>query len=115
MMSAKEGSPFEKMNGATEKTREFVENAYSTALQSAASYNAKLLEFARVNNEAAFNYAHELSSVKSPTELVEITTRHAREQLAVLTAQAKELATLGQQATLKAVEPFKNGGTKGFT
>jgi phasin len=115
MMSAKEGSPFEKMNGATEKTREFVENAYSTALQSAANYNAKLLEFARVNNEAAFSYAHELSSVKSPTELVEITTRHAREQLAVLTAQAKELATLGQQATLKAVEPFKNGDTKGFT
>ena len=82
-MSAKEGSPFEKMNGATEKTREFVENAYSTALQSAANYNAKLLEFARVNNEAAFSYAHELSSVKSPTEFVEITTRHAREQLAI--------------------------------
>ena len=53
--------------------------------------------------------------MKTPTEFVEITTRHAREQLAVLTAQAKELATLGQQATLKAVEPFKNGGTKGFT
>jgi phasin len=115
MMSAKEESPFEKMNGATEKTREFVENTYLTALQSAAHYNAKLLEFARVNNEAAFHYAHELAGVKSPTDLVEITTRHAREQLAVLTAQAKELATLGQQATLKAVEPFKNGGAKGFT
>jgi phasin len=115
MMSAKEESPFEKMNGATEKTREFVENTYLTALQSAAHYNAKLLEFARVNNEAAFHYAHELAGVKSPTDLVEITTRHAREQLAVLTAQAKELATLGQQATMKAVEPFKNGGTKGFT
>jgi phasin len=115
MMSAKEESPFEKMNGATEKTREFVENAYLTALQSASHYNAKLLEFARINNEAAFHYAHELAGVKSPTDLVEITTRHAREQLAVLTAQAKELATLGQQATLKAVEPFKNGGTKGFT
>jgi phasin len=115
MMSAKEESPFQKMNGATEKTREFVENTYLTALQSAAHYNAKLLEFARVNNEAAFHYAHELAGVKSPTDLVEITTRHAREQLAVLTAQAKELATLGQQATLKAVEPFKNGGAKGFT
>jgi hypothetical protein len=115
MMSAKEESPFEKMNGATETTREFVENAYLTALQSASHYNAKLLEFARINNEAAFHYAHELAGVKSPTALVEITTRHAREQLAVLTAQAKELATLGQQATLKAVEPFKNGGTKGFT
>jgi phasin len=115
MMSAKEESPFEKMNGATEKTREFVENAYLTALQSAARYNAKLLEFAQVNNEAAFNYARELSSVKSPTELVEITNRHARQQLAVLTAQAKELASLGQQATLKAAEPFKNGGARGLT
>jgi hypothetical protein len=115
MMSAKEENPFEKMNGATEKTREFIENAYSTALQSAAQYNAKLLEFARVNNEAAFNYAHELTSVKTPAELVEITTRHAREQLAVLTAQAKELATLGQQATLKAAAPFKNGGAKGLS
>jgi hypothetical protein len=55
MMSAKEENPFEKMNGATEKTREFVEKAYLTALQSAAQYNAKLLEFARVNNEAAFH------------------------------------------------------------
>jgi hypothetical protein len=108
-------NPFEKMNGATEKTREFVEKTYLTALESAAHYNAKLLEFARVNNEAAFHYAHELAGVKSPTVMVEITTRHAREQLAVLTAQAKELATLGQQATLKAAESFKNGGTKGFT
>jgi phasin len=115
-MSTKEESPFGKMNGATEKTREFVENAYMTALQSAAHYNAKLLEFAQVNNEAAFNYARELSGVKSPTELVEITNRHARQQLAVLTAQAKELATLGQQATLKAAEPFKNGGgARGLT
>jgi hypothetical protein len=114
-MPAKEESPFDKVNGAAEKTREFVETTYQTALQAAAVYNAKLLEFARINNEAAFNYAHELSTVKSPTELVEITTRHARDQLAVLTAQAKELATLGQQATLKAVAPFKNGGAKGMS
>ncbi|HEV7981365.1 MAG TPA: phasin family protein [Xanthobacteraceae bacterium] len=113
-MSAKEENPFEKMNGATEKTREFVEKAYLTALQSAAQYNAKLLEFARVKNEAAFHYANELSGMKTPAEFLEITARHAREQLAVMTAQAKELATLGQQATLKAAEPFKGGGAKGF-
>jgi phasin len=114
-MSANEESPFGKMNGAAEQTREFVENAYASALQTAAQYNAKLLEFARVNNEAAFKYASELSGVKSPAELVEITTKHAREQLAVLTAQAKELAALGQQATLKAAAPFRNGGVKGLT
>jgi hypothetical protein len=52
--------------------------------------------------------------VKTPTEFLEITARHAREQLTVMTAQAKELATLGQQATLKAAEPFKGGGAMGF-
>jgi Phasin protein len=76
--------------------------------------NAKLLEFARINNEAAFNYAHELSDVRSPSEFIEITTRHAREQLAVLREQAKEVATLGQKATLKTAEPFKSeSGTGG--
>jgi hypothetical protein len=115
MMSANEESPFGKMNGAAEQTREFVETAYMSALQAATQYNAKLLEFARINNEAAFKCATELASVKSPAEWVEITTRHAREQLAVLTAQAKELAAFGQQATFKAAAPFKNGGVRGLT
>jgi len=114
-MSANEESSFNQMNSAAEKTKEFVESTYLTALQAVAQYNTKLLEFARANNEAALNYVHELSGVKSPTEMVEITTRYGREQLATLTAQAKELATLGQQATMKAVAPFKNGGVKGMS
>jgi hypothetical protein len=105
----------EELNSAAEKTKEFVESTYMSALQVATQYNAKLLEFARINNEAVMSYFNELSRVKSPNDMMEITTRHAREQLATLTAQAKELAALGQQATMKAVAPFKNGGAKGMS
>jgi hypothetical protein len=107
---------FDQMNSAAEKTKEFMEGTYLSAMQAAAQFNAKLLEFARVNNEAVLRYMSELSQVKSPTDAVEITTRHAREQLATLTAQAKELAALGQQATLKTMTPpFKNGGARGMS
>ena len=112
-----EESSFDQVNSAAEKTKEFMEGTYLSAVQAAAQFNAKLLEFARVNNEAVLSYMSELSRVKSPTDAVEITTRHARDQLATLTAQAKELAALGQQATFKAVTtpPFKNGGARGMS
>jgi hypothetical protein len=109
-------SSFGKGNIAAEKTKEFMEGTYVSTMQAAAQFNAKLLEFARVNNEAFLSYMSELSRVKSPTDAVEITTRHARDQLATLTAQAKELAALGQQATFKAMTPpFKNGGARGMS
>jgi hypothetical protein len=66
-------NPFEKMNGATEKTKRIRRKTYLAALQSAAHYNAKLLEIRPRQHEAAFHYAHELAGVKSPTEMVEIT------------------------------------------
>jgi hypothetical protein len=107
-MSANE-DPFNQVNSAAEKTKEFMEGTYLSAMQAAAQFNAKLLEFARVNNEAVLSYMSELSRVKSPTDAVEITTRHARDQLATLTAQAKE-------ATFKTMTPpFKNGGARGMS
>jgi hypothetical protein len=111
-----EESSFDQVNSAAEKTKEFMEGSYLSAMQAATQFNAKLLEFARVNNEAVMSYMSELSRVKSPTDAVEITTRHAREQLATLTAQAKELAALTQQATFKTMmPPFKNGGPRGMS
>src|ERR1700681_4585536 len=89
--SAKEKSAVEEIGAATEQTRHLARNSCLTALEAAQHYNAKLFEFARVNSEAAFDYAQELSGVRSPPEFIEITTRRAHEQLAVLTEQAKEL------------------------
>ena len=70
--TANESTPTLKLcvNSAAEKTKEFVEGTYVSTMQAAAQFNAKLLEFARVNNEAFLSYMSELSRVKSPTDAV---------------------------------------------
>jgi hypothetical protein len=108
--AAKEKSAFDQLGAATEETRDFAKKSYLMAVEAAQQCNARLLEFARINNEAGFNYARELSGVRSPSELVEMTTRHVGAQLAALTEQAKELASLGQKVAAKSAEPFKSGG-----
>jgi hypothetical protein len=52
-----------------------------------------------------FDFSLTLSGVKSPSELMGLATEHAREQFEVLSQQIKELAELGQGATLATTEP----------
>jgi hypothetical protein len=110
--SAKEKGAFEAMDATTGEARHLAKNSCLTALEAAQHYNAKLFEFARINSEAAFDYAQELFGVRSPPEFIEITTRRAHEQLAALTEQAKELVAIGQKVALKSAEPFKGSGQK---
>jgi hypothetical protein len=52
--------------------------------------NAKMIEFARANSNAAFDYASKLLGVKSPSEFLEVSTEHARKRFEVLSEQTKE-------------------------
>jgi phasin len=81
---------------AKQATKQF-ENTYSTAVDGMREYSLKVLEIARTNSDTAFDYARQIVSVKSPSEMIEISTAHARKQLETLTAQTKELTTLGQK------------------
>jgi len=110
---AKEG--FEKMRAATAEATNLMKNSYSTAVQGAQDYQAKVMEFTNSNTEAAFEFAQKMSGVKSPSEFFELSTNHSREQFETLTEQAKELATLAQKVTLATVEPLKTGATKAFS
>lgn len=110
---AKEG--FEKMRAATADATSLMKNSFSTAVQGAQDYQAKVMEFANSNTEAAFDFAQKMSSVKSPSEFFQLSTNHSREQFETLTEQAKELATLAQKVTIATVEPLKTGATKAFS
>ena len=110
-MSAKEGSPFEKMNGATEKTREFVENAYSAALQSAATYNAKLGSPA--STRSGLPLPMRFPPVKTPP-IGRNNDQARREQLAVLTAQARNSRRWASRRP-QGGRAVQERGTKGFT
>jgi len=109
---AKEG--YEKMKSAAEDATNVLEDTYATATKGAADYGAKLIETARVNTNAAFDFYTELMTVKSFSEFVELSTGHARKQFEAATSQTKELTALAQKVTTETTEPIKNSVTKAF-
>ena len=105
---------FEKVSAATAEATDLIKNSYSTAVKGAQDYNTKVIEFAQANTKAALDFVQKLSGVKSPSDFIELSTDHSREQFETLTEQTKELAALAQKVTLAAVEPLKTGVTRAF-
>jgi phasin len=105
---------FEKISAATADASKVMQSAFSTATQGAKDCNAKVIEFARTNSNSAFDYLSALLAVKSPSQFIEVSTKHAREQFEVLSEQTKELAALSQKAMLETAEPLKAGAAKVF-
>ena len=106
---------FEKVSAATAETSDLIQNSFSTALKGAQDYNTKVIEFAQANTKAALDFVKKLSGVESPSDFIELSTNHSREQFETLTEQTKELAALAQKVTLAAVEPLKTGVSKAFS
>ena len=100
---------FEKMSAAAVDASNAVQNTFSTANQGARDYNAKVIEFARQNCNATFDYARELLAVKSPSEFLETATKHARKQVETMSEQARELTELGQKVMRESAEPLNAG------
>jgi phasin len=112
--SAQAREAFEKISANTAESAELMKSSYSTAIKGAQDYHNKVLEFTQANTKAAMDFVQRLSGVKSPSEFMELSTEHSREQFEVLTRQSKELAALAQQIMLAAAEPLKAGATKAF-
>ena len=102
----------ETIGGAATEATEVMQNSFSTALKGMQEYNNKVVEFSRANTKSYVEFLQRLSLVRSPSEFVEISNDHARQQLATLTEQAKELAALAQKVTTSTTEPLKAGLAK---
>lgn len=105
---------YDKMSAATAEMSGVLKNAGATAAQGFKDSNAKVLEFARANSNASFDYANQLLGVKSPAEFIQLSTDQARKQFDVLSAQSKELTALSQKVMLETAEPLKAGAAKAF-
>ena len=91
-----------------------LEQTYSTAARGMADYNLKLVEMARTNSRAAFEFACGLSAMKSLPEMVALSTEHARKQFDLVSAQNKELWAIAQRVASESAEPIKQSVTKAF-
>ncbi len=105
---------YEKMKSAAEEATDMLEDTYATATKGASDYGLKLIEAMRENTNATFDFYTELMTVKSLSEVVELSTAHARKQYDAVTAQAKELAAIAQKVATDTSEPFKEGVSKAF-
>jgi hypothetical protein len=102
----------ERMSAAAAEAARFVKNTYSTTFNGTQEYSTKVLEFAQVNTDAAFEYVRQLSSVKSPAEFFALSNDRVRQQFEVLFRQAQELAAIARKATVATTEPVRPGLNK---
>jgi phasin len=85
---------------------------FTSASKGASAYNAKLIEFFKANTTSSLDFAQELFGAKTPAAAMELWTSHAKKQYETFTAQAKELAELGQKVATETVEPIKASASK---
>jgi phasin len=100
---------YAKAKVASEEAADLLQNTCATVAKGATDYNLKLIEIARTNTRAAFDYAHELLGVKSPSEFIELSTAQMRKQFDIASGQNEELCALAQQVAAEATEPIKTG------
>ena len=96
---------YEKIKSVAEDATDVLEDTYATATKGASDYGLKVIEVTRVNTNAAFDLY---------SEMVELSTAHARKQFETATAQGKELASLVQKVATETAEPIKDSVTKAF-
>ena len=105
---------YEKMKSAAEEATDVLEDTYATATKGVSDYGLKVIEAARENTNAAFDYASQLMTVKSLSEVVELSTTHSRRQFEAMTAQSKELVAIAQKVATDTAEPMKESFGKAF-
>ncbi|MBR0874379.1 phasin [Bradyrhizobium tropiciagri] len=103
---------YAKFKDAAETHNSTVEAVFTSLSKGSSEYSAKLIEFFKANTTSSLDFAQELFGVKSPTEAAELWTQHTRKQFETYTAQAKELAELGQKVVSEAAEPIKASASK---
>lgn len=102
---------YEKIKAAAEGATDVLEDTYATASKGACTYGLKMIETTRANANAAFDFATEVMSAKSYSDLVQLSTAFMHKQFDTMTAQAKDLASVAQKVTTETVEPIKDGIT----
>jgi phasin len=105
---------YEKMKAAAEEATDVLEDTYASASKGFTDYGLKVIEVARANTNAAFDFANDLITVKSVAEVVELSTTHTRRHFEAMTTQTKELVALAQKVATDTCEPMKDGVSKVF-
>jgi hypothetical protein len=104
----------EKMNAVVQSMTDAFEEAFSCATKGSAEYRMKVMEIARAHANAAFDAAIGAMTVKSPAELADLSSTHARKQLELAAEQMKDLTALTQRVVNETAAPIRTGMAEPF-
>lgn len=104
----------EKMAALVQSMSDAFGEALSCANKGSAEYGLKVVEIVRAHANAALDVATDAMAVKSPAELVGLSSDHARKRLELATEQMKDLAALTQRVVNDTTAPIRSHMTEPF-
>ena len=103
---------FAKLKEAAEEATDAIEDSYETARAGLVELNAKSLDAAKANSDAAYGFAKNLLAVKTFAEALELQSTFVRQQFEAISAQAKELQEMAGKVAADASKPAKDAIAK---
>ncbi|MGA8615931.1 MAG: phasin family protein [Xanthobacteraceae bacterium] len=107
---AREG--IERGTRAAQEGAQAAERSYSAAFDNMRELQMKLFEIAQHNTRIGVELVGDLTSARSPADLVEIWTTYSRKQFDMLSAQGKELAELSQRFATDSLPPLMRSASQ---
>jgi hypothetical protein len=104
----------QKGKATIEQSVQAFEQSYLAMVQKMQGHNLKMIDMAEENTIGVFEFARQLSTAKSSSDLIELWTTHTRRQIAVLNEQIKELTALGQKMAGESAEPITRSVSQAF-
>ena len=102
---------YTRMKTAAEEATGIMESTCANASKGAADYGLKVVEMARANSNATFDFATQMLRARTFAQAIEISTAHTRRQIESLTEQTRELMSLAQKVAIHTAAPIKDGMT----
>jgi hypothetical protein len=101
-----------KGQATTEQTAQAAQESFSASAVGVRDFNLKMLEMAKTNTNALFDFALEVARTKEPTQLAELWTQHARQLFETMGKQSQELTSMGQKVVGASAEPLSRSVEK---
>ncbi|WP_237152160.1 phasin [Oryzibacter oryziterrae] len=105
---------YDKLRTAAEEATDVIEEQIATTRSGVSALNGKVLENAKANVDASFQFVHDVLSVKSFAEVIELQTAFARAQFETASAQVKEFHELATKVATDTSAPVKDAFEKLF-
>ena len=104
----------DKGKAAAKQSERSVEQSYSVMVENIRAFNVKMIDMARANAEAAFDFALQIATAKAPSDIVELWMTQGRKQFEMLSEQTRELTALGQKMAGESAEPIARSFNQAF-